>query len=200
MAFADTANEIIASGQAVATMQKYGEDDVKFYAKVTNGTIGPTQLRYPNSILTTGQKRNFGGIDVTFIFSNNGHSPGDILMWLPKQKILFGGDVASSDHMPMITDHGDIPGLIKVLFTVAELHPDIVLTGHGNATTAKSITRDANLLTSLWEIVKENHSNGKMPDETLVEVSAELGPQYEPLYIDFVSEIDRHINLMYQLQ
>jgi cyclase len=37
-------------------------------------------------------------VDVEFIFSNGGHSPGDILMWLPKQKIIFGGDVSGIPH------------------------------------------------------------------------------------------------------
>ena len=199
-AFSDTIVEIIANEQAVVTMKKYGEDDVKFYAKVTDGTIGSTQLRFPNVLLKQGQKRNYGGVDVEFIFGDSGHSPGDLLMWLPKQKIIFGGDVLSSDWMPMITDHGNIPNLIDSLHEFAELNPDIVLTGHGNATTSKSVIRDAEFLASVWEQVGSDHKKGLEPNEILMQVKAKLGPKYQPLYKDFESEIERYVELMYRLQ
>jgi glyoxylase-like metal-dependent hydrolase (beta-lactamase superfamily II) len=199
-AFSNTVIELIASEQTVSTMKKYGEDDVKFYAKVTKGTIGSTQLRYPNVILKQGQKRNFGGVDVEFIFGDSGHSPGDLLLWLPKQKIIFGGDVLSSDWMPMITDHGNIPNLIDSLHEFAELNPDIVLTGHGNATTGKSVIRDAEFLASVWEQVGLYHKKDLEPNEILMQVKAKLGPKYQPLYKNFESEIERYVELMYRLQ
>lgn len=192
--------EIIATAEAIETMQKYGKDDVAFYHKVTNGTIGTTHLVYPNLLLEEPLKRNFGGIEVELLIANNGHSPGDILMWLPKQKVVIGGDVLSSDYMPMITDHGDIDGLINTLNSIVKLNPTIVLTGHGSATIVASVKRDVELLSSVWEQVKLDHKSGLTPDKTLSEVSVKLGPKYEPLYKDFATELDRHVKLMYQLQ
>ncbi|MFT0716428.1 MBL fold metallo-hydrolase [Flagellimonas lutimaris] len=199
-AFTDTVVEIIASEQTVLTMKKYGRDDVEFYEKVTQGTIGSTQLKYPNFLLGQLQKRNFGGVDVEFIFSNDAHSPGDILMWLPKQKIIFGGDVLSSDWMPMLTDHGNVPNLIDTLHKIAKLNPCIVLTGHGKATTAEAITRDAELLSSVWEQVLTDHTSGINPNEILLRVKADLAPKYKALYQDFENEIERHVKLMYSFQ
>ena len=181
-------------------MRKYGQDDVEFYEKVTQGTIGPTQLKYPNFLLGQRQKRSFGGVDVEFIFSNDAHSPGDILMWLPKQKIIFGGDVLSSDWMPMLTDHGNVPNLIDTLHKIAKLNPYIVLTGHGKATTAEAITRDAELLSSVWEQVLTDHTSGINPNEILLRVKADLAPKYKSLYQDFETEIERYVKLMYRLQ
>lgn len=195
-AFADA--EIIASNQAFETMKKYGKDDVAFYAKVTNGTIGSTKLKYPNLLLHEPQKRTFGGQEVEFIFANDGHSEGDVLMWLPKQKIIFGGDVLSSDWMPIITNYSNLSKLINTLQTVAKLNPSVVLTGHGNVTTVASVLRDVQLLSSVCEQVKLDYEKGLTPTETLLKISANLGPKYEPLYRDFETEIVRYINLMYQ--
>jgi len=200
IAFKNTVVEIIASNHTLKTMKKYGEESVKFYSRVTKGTIGDTQLLYPNKLLTQGEKYNFGGVSVEFIFSNDGHSPGDILMWLPKQKIIFGGDVLSSDWMPIITGHGNVPNLINTLYKIAKLNPTIVLPGHGRATVVKSVIRDANLLSSVWEQVKIDYKNDKKWDETLLDVRDKLGPKYSPLYKDFSAEIERHIKLMYKLQ
>ncbi|WBX71057.1 MBL fold metallo-hydrolase [Tenacibaculum retecalamus] len=199
-AFINEDVEIIASNQAMTTMKKHGQPSLEFYTKVTKGTIGSTKLVYPTLLLTQGEKRNFGGIDVEFIFSNDGHSPGDILMWLPKQKIIFGGDVLSSDWMPVITGHGNVPNLIKILYTIAKLNPNIVLTGHGEATTVKSVKRDADLLSSVWKQVKEDYKNDKKFNETLLDIRVKLESKYRLLYKDFVSEIERHIKLMYKFQ
>ena len=192
--------DIITSNNAFKTMKDHGPGAVKFYSKVSKGTIGTTQLVYPTLLLTKSQKRNFGGTDVEFIFSNDGHSPGDILMWLPKQKIILGGDVLSSDWMPIITGHGNVQSLITTLNSIAKLNPKIVLTGHGNATTVKSVTRDASLLLSVWKQVKADYKLNKKPKETILKVKAKFGPKYSSLYKDFTSEIERHIKLMYKLQ
>lgn len=199
-AFINTAVEIITSYGAFNTMKKHGPGAVKFYAKVTKGSIGNTQLVYPTLLLTQGQKRNFGGVEVVFIFSNNGHSPGDILMWLPQQKIIFGGDVLSSDWMPMITGHGNVPNLIKTLQAIAKLRPAVVLTGHGKATNAQAIKRDADLLASVWQQVKTNYAKGIKLEDTLAAVKATLEAKYSPLYKNFTAEIERHVKLMYKLQ
>jgi glyoxylase-like metal-dependent hydrolase (beta-lactamase superfamily II) len=197
-AFSDA--EIITSNPALELMKKYGQDDIAFYSKVTKGTIGSTQLKYPTTIFAEGQQRNFGGVEVAFTFSNDGHSPGDMLMWLPQQKIIFGGDVLSSDWMPVITDHGNVPNLISTLYNIAKLNPRIVLTGHGSATTVESILRDADLLSSVWKQVQIDSKKGKKPNETLLAIKTTLGPKYSTLYKDFSSEIERHITLMYKLQ
>ncbi len=199
-AFTDTNAEIITSKKALTTMKEHGPGAVAFYSRVTKGTIGSTQLVYPTVLLTQKRKRNFGGLEVEFIFSNDGHSPGDILMWLPKQKIIFGGDVLSSDWMPIITGHGNVVTLIDTLYTTAKLNPAIVLTGHGRATTVKSLIRDAELLSSVWAQVKSGYETDKKPNDTLSDVIDKIGQKYRPLYKDFDVEIERHIKLMYKLQ
>ena len=199
-AFTDISTEIIASNKALTTMKQHGPGAVKFYSRVTKGTIGSTQLVYPTLLLTKEHKRNFGGLNIEFIFSNDGHSPGDILMWLPKQKIIFGGDVLSSDWMPIITGHGNVLNLIDTLHTIAKLNPTIVLTGHGKATTVKSLIRDADLLSNVWQQVKLGYEKDKKPNEILLGVIAKVRQKYRPLYKDFDSEIERHVKLMYKLQ
>jgi glyoxylase-like metal-dependent hydrolase (beta-lactamase superfamily II) len=199
VAFSDEGTEIIASKHSLISMEKYGPRSVEFYSRVSEGAIGSTQLAYPTLLLNEKHKRTFGGLDIEFIFPNDAHSSGDVLMWLPKQRIIFGGDVLSSDWMP-ITGDGDIPNLIETLYSIAELNPTIVLTGHGRATTVKSVIRDADLLSSVWKEVKVGKEKGRSSDEILSDVRAKLGAKYRALYKDFVSEIERHVKLMFKLQ
>ena len=198
--FTDTGAEIIASDRAVKIMREDGQGPVDAFSRMTKGATGTTYVKYPTLLLSQGEKRNLGGLDVEFIFSNDAHSPGDILMWLPKQKIIFGGDVLSSQWMPILTYHGNVPHLIDTLYEVAKLNPEIVLTGHGKATSGKSIKRDADLVAGVWKLVKAGYDDNKKPDEIVLDVSDELGPTYRPLYQNFDSEIKRHVELMFKRQ
>ncbi|TWX67899.1 MBL fold metallo-hydrolase [Colwellia demingiae] len=196
--FIDAGAEIIASGRAVRVMKEDGQGPVDAFSRMTKGATGTTHVKYPTLLLSQGEKRNLGGLDVEFIFSNDAHSPGDILMWLPKQKIIFGGDVLSSQWMPILTYHGNVPHLIDTLYEVVKLNPEIVLTGHGKATSGKSIKRDADLVAGVWKLVKEGHDDNKNSDEIMLDVSDDLGPTYRPLYKNFDSEIKRYVELLYK--
>ncbi len=197
---ADDNTEIIAKKQAANTMNKYGKDDVKAFARMTKGITGNSQLLYPSKLLTSIEKRSLGNMDIEFIFSNNGHSEGDVLMWLPKQKVVFGGDVLSSDWMPIIIPDANVPNLIATLNKVIKLNPDVVLTGHGNVTTVESVKRDAKLLTHVWQLVKSGYQAGKKPNEIITQARAELTSSYAPLYKNFTSAIKEQITTMYKMQ
>lgn len=191
--------DIFASIEAVETMKKYGEEDVAFFNRATKGAIGKTRLLYPNKLITEHQKMNFGGIEVEFLFSNNGHSHGDVLVWLPQQKIIFGGDVLSSNWMPIIINPKKVPDLIKILNTIAELKPTHVLTGHGNVTKGSAVIRDANLLSKVWKQVKEAKENEKTESEVLTSIETKLTPKYKDLYTNFTSEIKRYVKVLYKM-
>ena len=191
--------EIITSNNELPIMKKYGEQDVAFFYKVTKGTIGNTNLVYPTKLITQNQKLNFGGTDVEFVFSNRAHSKSDLLMWLPKQKIILGGDVLSSDWMPIITNPKNVPDLITTLKNVLKLKPNFVLTGHGKSTTSKGIKRDIELLSSVWRQVKEGALKGEEVNDILIRIKTKMGLKYRSSYKNFDSEITRYVTMFYKL-
>jgi cyclase len=198
--FSDSGAEIMASASAKMIMKQDGPGAIDFFSHITKGATGSTRIMYPTSLLTQREKRNIGGVDVEFIFANDAHSPGDILMWLPKQKIIFGGDVLNSDWMPIIIDHGNVANLINTLYAVVELNPTIVLPGHGVPTTVKSVIRDADLLSVVWDRVKEGYKAGKNKEEILSQISTTLEPKYKHLYKNFDEAIKQQVHEMYNKQ
>jgi len=199
-AFFEAGAEIISTDSSIAKMKEDGQGDVVAFSRMTEGATGSSQLVYPTSLLAHRQKRRLGGVDFEFIFSNNGHSPGDVLMWLPKQKIIFGGDVLSSDWMPVMTPHGNVPNLIDTLNMVIKLKPAIVLTGHGEVTTVKSVKRDSDFLDSVWTLIKTGHDNGMELDRILLQVNTKLGGQYRAQYKDFDSNSEYLVQMIHEKQ
>jgi len=199
-AFLGVNTEIISTKSAIDIMNKHGKEDVAAFYKMTKGATGTTRVTIPSVAITEHNKRNFGGVDVEFIVSNDAHSPGDLLMWLPAQKIIFGGDVLSSDWMPIMTYHGDVANLIDTFYKVEKLKPIAILPGHGKPTTMASLRRDSDLLSAVSTLVKKAREDGRSFDDTLSQVITQLAGKYRPLYKDFDSNIKYFVTMVHKAE
>jgi glyoxylase-like metal-dependent hydrolase (beta-lactamase superfamily II) len=68
----------------------------------------------------------------TFVASHPGaaHSPGDLVVWLPEERVLFAGDLLIEDGVTMVVD-GDSRVLLAELSEIESLQPRVVVPGHG---------------------------------------------------------------------
>jgi glyoxylase-like metal-dependent hydrolase (beta-lactamase superfamily II) len=58
------------------------------------------------------------------------HTAGDLIVWLPVERVLFAGDLLIEDGVTMVVD-GSGKGLLAALDTLAALAPRIAVPGHG---------------------------------------------------------------------
>jgi glyoxylase-like metal-dependent hydrolase (beta-lactamase superfamily II) len=98
-----------------------------------------------------------GNVTLEIKFRGGGHTPGDILVWLPQKNILFSGDVIYVDRILGLIDVSRSKTWLQSFAAVDDLKPQIIVPGHGKVTsltTAQSQTRD--LLMALREHVKKS--------------------------------------------
>jgi glyoxylase-like metal-dependent hydrolase (beta-lactamase superfamily II) len=84
----------------------------------------------PDRPVTTADTLRFGGRTLVVAHPGAGHSPGDLVVWLPKERVLFAGDVLVEDGVSMVVD-GNSGVLLEVLRTLKRLDPRVVVPGHG---------------------------------------------------------------------
>lgn len=74
-----------------------------------------------------------GGVEMSLRYLGDAHFPGDAVLWLPKEKIVFTGDIVFNERMlgvlPEISKIKDWQTTFK---KVAELKAEHVIPGHGN--------------------------------------------------------------------
>jgi glyoxylase-like metal-dependent hydrolase (beta-lactamase superfamily II) len=58
------------------------------------------------------------------------HSAGDLMVWLPRERVLFAGDLLVEDGVTMLVD-GNSGELLKALAAIDSLHPRVAVPGHG---------------------------------------------------------------------
>lgn len=71
--------------------------------------------------------------DRVVIISHPGtaHSAGDLMVWLPQERILFAGDLLVEDGVTMVVD-GHAHRLLGALDAIDRLHPKVAVPGHGS--------------------------------------------------------------------
>jgi glyoxylase-like metal-dependent hydrolase (beta-lactamase superfamily II) len=84
----------------------------------------------PDRPVTTSDTLRLGEKTIVITHPGAGHSPGDLLVWLPDQRVLFAGDVLVEDGVSMVVD-GNSSELLRVLDTVSAMQPRVVVPGHG---------------------------------------------------------------------
>ncbi|MBL4773123.1 MAG: MBL fold metallo-hydrolase [Alcanivoracaceae bacterium] len=87
-----------------------------------------------------------GGIIIQALHLGPAHSPGDIVVWLPQQKLVIAGDMAFHQRLLPVTDYTDTAAWIDTWDNEFEsLGAEIVVPGHGTPTNmveVRKYTRD----------------------------------------------------------
>jgi glyoxylase-like metal-dependent hydrolase (beta-lactamase superfamily II) len=67
------------------------------------------------------------------------HSPGDLSVWLPQQRLLIAGDIAFHERLLGIFPDSDVDAWIESFEVMAALEPEIVIPGHGGPTDIETL-------------------------------------------------------------
>ena len=104
----------------------------------------------PDRPVTAADTLRLGGTTIVIAHPGGGHSPGDLIVWLPREAVLFAGDVLVEDGVSMVVD-GNSSELLRALDTVSGMRPRVVVPGHGAipARLAELIGRTRDYLTGL---------------------------------------------------
>ncbi len=106
------------------------------------------------------------GRQIELLHLGPSHSPDDVQLWMPEERILISGDIAFNIRMLPVLNHTDVKGWIETWDKVEALQPKIIVPGHGGVTdlaTATAYTKDY-LVFLRTEILKIINDGGGLLD------------------------------------
>lgn len=131
VAHEDAITEISAHGPAVlAAMQ----------ARNRERGAG-TFVAVPSEPLTSQRTIMLGEVRIELISFGQAHSPGDISVWIPSEKVLIAGDIAFHERLLGIFPDTNVLAWLRSFEAMAQLEPKIVVPGHGHPTDLAEIRR-----------------------------------------------------------
>lgn len=153
--------EIIAHGNAEADMKaRAGEhqEGLKVLRERLEGTVPTLPTRF---VKDNDTRLELGGMVIELKHRGGGHTPGDMMVWLPQKNVLFSGDVVYVDRVIGLHPVSRTQTWLQSFAVIDEIKPQIIVPGHGGVTSlaaAQAQTRD--LLVALRAHMKKAVDEG----------------------------------------
>ena len=132
IAHTDAAHEVETYGASILeAMQRYNRDQAE-------GTI----VQPPTETFTDAYVVEMGDFRIEALHLGPAHSPGDIVIWLPKQSLVISGDMAFHERMLPIFEDTITTDWLETWDTKFEpLGATYVIPGHGHPTNMEQVRR-----------------------------------------------------------
>jgi len=112
---------------------------------VGDAGIEGTDPVYADQIIDDSFTLIHGGVEFSLVHAGPAHTPGDIFVWLPRQRVMFGGDIVYTERMLAVGSQSNSRGWIDAFETLAAFEPLHLVPGHGRPTSlavARADTHD----------------------------------------------------------
>ena len=143
--FTEKGIETLAHADAQADMSaRAGEhmEGLKVLKERLTGTHPTLPSRF---VKETEASLNLGGTRIELKHRQGGHTPGDLLVWLPQTQVVFSGDIVYVDRVLGLHPVSRTKTWLESFAMLDALKPKVIVPGHGQVTdlaTAQAHTRD----------------------------------------------------------
>ena len=178
---------ILASQDTYDLIVERGEQDKaseigRFPRLFRNVESVPAGLTWPTITFTGKMTLWLGALEVQLLQLGRGHTKGDTVVWLPKERTLFSGDLVEFDATPYAGDayFQDWPATLENL---ARLQPEALVPGRGPALRGAALVKQGlqstgDFIRDVWALVKTGTDAGKDLNTVYKETYAALKPVY----------------------
>ncbi len=166
--------KIIAHTKTDQAIAEYGDAVYAYILNRQKDKMIGTKVMRPDVLFDKQFNLNMGGTRIELLHIGASHSPDDIQLWMPEQKLLISGDTAFNERLLPVFPHTDIVAWIKTWDKIEALQPKIIIPGHGRPTdlaTATKFTKDY-LLVMHDEVRKILDNDGDLADAYNIDQSA----------------------------
>ena len=123
-----------------------------------------------------------GNLEVRIMHLGRGHTKGDTVVWLPRQKVLFSGDLVEFAATPYTGD-AYLTDWPATLDRIADLKPEALVPGRGDALlgtaqVARGLSDTRAFVTDMFNAVKQGAASGKNLREVYRQTYDALKPKF----------------------
>lgn len=148
--------KVIAQEIAKQEIIEKGEDIHKRYAKTQKDKFLGTKIVLPDETFKDKMSFDLGGRTVEALYFGYAHEHSDICIWLPKERIVFAGDLAFNQRLLPIFKITETAKWLEAWEQFAALNAKIVVPGHGDTTDMETVTKyTKDYLVYMREKIKE---------------------------------------------
>ncbi len=131
---------VLAHTAAAGAFAAEGAASFDAGAQLLADRFDDTRVQAPTETFDDVYTVPFGDFPIEARYLGPAHSPGDIVIWLPEQKLVISGDMAFHERMLPIFPDTDTKGWVEMWETAFEpLGATYVIPGHGHPTNVDQV-------------------------------------------------------------
>jgi glyoxylase-like metal-dependent hydrolase (beta-lactamase superfamily II) len=124
--------EIIAAAAAIDDMNARGAMQLEGLKGELKEKLAGTEVVLPTKTFEKERVLKLGGRDIHLLHFQPAHTPGDSIVWLPKEGVVFAGDLVFVDRLLGVLPFSSASGWLASFEEMAKLKPRLVIPGHGD--------------------------------------------------------------------
>ncbi|OGP32612.1 MAG: hypothetical protein A2073_07455 [Deltaproteobacteria bacterium GWC2_42_11] len=128
------------------------------------------ELTLPTKTFTNTLSMRIGNKSFELVCLGVGHTDGDIIVYLPTERLIFAGDLLYTERLPWVND-GNIKNWKEVLRKIGWFEADTYVPGHGKVAGKKRLKEFEGYLSDLTEEVKKLKKQGMNAEEVAKNIS-----------------------------
>lgn len=180
------AQEIISSQKTWEMITERGQADwdseFQRFPRLFRGHESIPGLTWPTLTFEQKIRVDLGDKIVEVMHVGEGHTRGDVVVWVPEDRVLFAGDLVEYGATPYCGD-AQLERWPATLDALSELNPEYLVPGRGDALTDSETcklaiegTRD--FVTTLFEGAKKGHETGESLKDCYNRLMKEMEPRF----------------------
>jgi glyoxylase-like metal-dependent hydrolase (beta-lactamase superfamily II) len=173
----DHVNGLASFPTGIAIIAHEGNKKEQEAALAAGGRGAPPAGHLPTRAVSKNKESvTIDGVKLELLHWAPAHTSGDLIVYIPSEKIVFGGDIlrgAGTDPLVHLEKSGTSEGWITTTKGIAALNADKFVSGHGGVMTKAEVQKSAADAAAKRAKIKDLVAQGK----TLEEVRTALGEQ-----------------------
>lgn len=159
--WADQRVPILAHKDAAHEFKERGADILDRMKGYNRDKAGDSRVQLPTETFDDQKAIKMGNFEIEVRNLGPAHSPGDIVVWLPKQKLVISGDIAFHERMLPIFEETGTADWLESWKNFEKLGALYVIPGHGHPTNMAQVRRyTRDYLVYLRAKIKEHMDKG----------------------------------------
>jgi cyclase len=198
--------DIIGHVRCREEMERVGLPRERLQAIVPHfmGEIAASQTRPPNVAFADRMVLYLGDRRIELIHLGTGHTVGDVLVYLPAERLIFAGDVAFHYVTPLAFE-GHVSGWIRVADAVHRMDVETIVPGHGPVGDTSDLREMRDYLALVRREARRGYGEGAPATEVAGRIklgrfsrwgeAERVVPNVLRLYQEFAGTIDQPLDL-----
>ena len=154
--------EIIAAAAAIDDMNGRGAMQMEGLKGELKEKLAGTEAVLPTKTFAKERLLKLGGRDIHLLHFQPAHTPGDSIVWLPQEGVVFAGDLVFVDRLLGVLPFSSAGGWLASFEEMAKLKPRLIIPGHGEVCDlAKARHETADYLRLLMDHMVKAVNQGK---------------------------------------